>query len=218
MSGSDNLGKLVVKMLRPKPVGDVTLTSFRYITLTWTDGFECMHLLQERVVNQCVHSRQFLSHSAHTRTQKRRCMCNGAPARQHTVWDGCNFLTSSPQRPSTCSVLQCLVYVKRSCVLCVCSVCVCVCCCNRTKDSFVHRARGCSVSSKHCALHVFSCVLNTCVPFLAQCLLSKAWASLQCFYIPVERSFRPRPDFGPPAFRQTPLAFLSSGYHLVDFC
>lgn len=78
-------------------------------------------------------------------------------------------------------------------VFCACAVCVC--CCNRTKDSFVHRARGCSVSSKHCALHVFSCVLNTCVPFLAQCLLSKAWASLQCFYIPVERSFRPRPGW-----------------------
>lgn len=215
MSGSDNLGKLVVKMLRPKPVGDVTLTSFRYITLTWTDGFECMHLLQERVVNQCVHSRQFLSHSAHTNTKKKMYVQWSSSEAAHSLrW----MQLSDFQSPTAFDLQRSAMSGVREALVCFVRV-LCVCCCNRTKDSFVHRARGCSVSSKHCALHVFSCVLNTCVPFLAQCLLSKAELHSSVFTSPWSAAFAPGlADFGPPAFRQTPLAFLSSGYHLVDFC
>lgn len=50
----------------------------------------------------------------------------------------------------------------------------------------------------HCMLHVFSCMLMCCCPhvcFLIHCLLREAWASVQCFCVPVEDSFRPGLDW-----------------------
>lgn len=87
-----------------------------------------MHLLQERVVNQCVHSRQFLSHSAHTNTKKKMYVQWSSSEAAHSLrWMQLSDFQSPTafdlQRSAMSGVREALVCFVR--VLCV-RVCVAV--------------------------------------------------------------------------------------------
>lgn len=118
-------------------------------------------------------------------------------------------------KPSVCvSVYLCL---------CVC-ISACVYCSNRTKDPFVQQARGFNVSSTNtlCAACIFMYV-HVCCPHVCICSLivyqKRLKLEFSVFVSLWSAAFAPGwADFRPPAFCQTPLAFLSSGYNPPDFC
>lgn len=101
-------------------------------------------------------------------------------------------------------------------------VCVCLCCSIEQRILLYNRPVALTPQTHSvCCLyfHVCSYVLPTCVCFPTPCLSEETCARVQCVCVPAECSFaRGWADFRPPAFCQTPLASLSSGYDPPDFC
>ena len=136
-------------------------------------------------------------------------------------------------QPWTCSLsLLCLACMQHSCfLLCVCTflcmcmfACVCVFCSNRTKDPFVQQACGFNVSSPNtmCAACIFMytrvCCPQVCV-FSLTVYQRRLELEFSVFVSLWSAAFAPgQADFRPPAFCQTPLAFLSSGYDPPESC